>query len=106
MDEDVRSRGPVQDSAGTAATADPRRWRALAVLALVQFMFTVDSSIVNVALPSVQRELGASTADLAWVVNAYVVTAGGLLLLGGRLGDLLGRRRMFLTGAALFGWRR
>ncbi|WP_051865903.1 MFS transporter [Streptosporangium roseum] len=102
MDEDVRSRGPVQDSAGTAAAADPRRWRALAVLALVQFMFTVDSSIVNVALPSVQRELGASTADLAWVVNAYVVTAGGLLLLGGRLADLWGRRRMFLVGTAVF----
>ncbi|WP_440103351.1 MFS transporter [Streptosporangium sp. H16] len=121
MDEDTRSGEPVRDTtvrdttatADVAATtdvtgtaeggaADPRRWRALAVLAMVQFMFTVDSSIVNVALPSLQRDLGASTADLAWVVNAYVVTAGGLLLLGGRLADLWGRRRMFLLGTAIF----
>ncbi|WP_323374096.1 MFS transporter [Plantactinospora alkalitolerans] len=72
------------------------------MLALIQFTFTVDSSIVNVALPSVQDELNASTADLAWVVNAYVVTAGGLLLLGGRLADLYGRRRIFLLGTAVF----
>ncbi|MDP9866379.1 MULTISPECIES: MFS transporter [Streptosporangium] len=108
MDEDLRSRGPAQDldgaadPDGTAAAPDPRRWRALAVLALVQFMFTVDSSIVNIALPSVQRDLGASTEGLAWVVNAYVVTAGGLLLLGGRLADLWGRRRVFLAGTAVF----
>ncbi|WP_440068806.1 MFS transporter [Streptosporangium sp. OZ121] len=125
MDEDTRSGEPVRDTtvqdtnvrdktatadvtgaaegdAAEGGAADPRRWRALAVLATVQFMFTVDSSIVNVALPSLQRDLGASTADLAWVVNAYVVTAGGLLLLGGRLADLWGRRRMFLLGTAIF----
>jgi EmrB/QacA subfamily drug resistance transporter len=81
---------------------DPRRWRALAVLGLIQFMLVVDITIVNVALPRIQRDLGFSHAGLAWVVNGYVVMAGGLLLLGGRLADMFGRRRLFLIGVGVF----
>ncbi len=84
------------------ATPDPRRWRALAVLGLIQFMLVVDVSIVNVALPHIQRDLHFSHAGLAWVVNGYIVMAGGLLLLGGRLADMFGRRRLFLIGIGLF----
>jgi EmrB/QacA subfamily drug resistance transporter len=81
---------------------DNRRWRALGVIALVQFMLVLDITVVNVALPHIQTDLGFSRAGLAWVVDGYVLTAGGLLLLGGRLADLLGRRRMFIAGVALF----
>src|SRR5580658_9050642 len=82
--------------------ADPRRWKALFVLALMQFMLVLDITVVNVALPHIRVDLGFSRAGLAWVVDGYVLTAGGLLLLGGRLSDLLGRRRMFLSGVTLF----
>ncbi|WP_431975810.1 MFS transporter [Micromonospora haikouensis] len=82
--------------------ADPRRWKALALLALVQFIIFLDATIVNVALPSIQRDLGFSEATLTWVVNAYLITAGGLLLLGGRIADLVGRRKVFCLGAGLF----
>ncbi len=75
---------------------------ALALLAITQFMIVIDASIVNVALPSIGRALSFSQLDLSWVVNAYVLTFGGFLLLGGRLADLLGRRRMFITGLILF----
>jgi EmrB/QacA subfamily drug resistance transporter len=81
---------------------DRRRWKALGVIALVQFILVVDITVVNVALPSIQTDLGFTRAGLAWVVDGYVLTAGGLLLLGGRLADLLGRRRMFLLGVGLF----
>ncbi|TMK21518.1 MAG: DHA2 family efflux MFS transporter permease subunit [Actinobacteria bacterium] len=81
---------------------DPRRWKALAVLALVQFMIVIDITVVNVALPSIQRALHFSGSGLAWIVDGYALMAGGLLLLGGRAGDLLGRRRLFLIGSALF----
>jgi EmrB/QacA subfamily drug resistance transporter len=83
-------------------TPDPRRWKALGVLALIQFMLVLDVTVVNVALPRVQHDLGFSRAGLAWVVNGYVLMAGGLLLLGGRMADVLGRRRLFLIGVALF----
>jgi EmrB/QacA subfamily drug resistance transporter len=82
--------------------ADPRRWKALAVLALIQFMLVLDVTVVNVALPHIQQDLGFSRAGLAWVVNGYVLMAGGFLLLGGRLADILGRRRLFFIGVALF----
>ena len=88
--------------ADQATESDPRRWRALSVLGLIQFMLIVDVTIVNVALPYIQHDLGFSHAGLAWVVNGYVVMAGGLLLLGGRLADTFGRRRLFLTGVGLF----
>jgi EmrB/QacA subfamily drug resistance transporter len=79
-------------------TADPRRWAALAVIALAQFIVIMDTSIIGVALPEIQADLGFSPGELSWVFNAYVVAFGGLLLLGGRLADLLGARRVFLAG--------
>jgi EmrB/QacA subfamily drug resistance transporter len=81
---------------------DPRRWRALAVLGLIQFMLVLDVTVVNVALPRIQHDLGFSRPGLAWVVDGYVLMAGGLLLLGGRLADVFGRRRMFLAGVSVF----
>ena len=78
------------------------RWRALVVLCAGMLMIILDGTIVNVALPSIQDDLGFSQSSLAWVVNAYLIAFGGLLLLAGRLGDLIGRRRMFLTGLAVF----
>ncbi len=75
---------------------------ALVLLAMTQFVIVIDASIVNVALPSIGRGLGFSRADLSWVVNAYTLTFGGFLLLGGRLADLVGRRRMFMYGLVLF----
>jgi len=89
-------------STATPTTADPRRWKALAVLALIQFMLILDVTVVNVALPRIQHDLGFSRAGLAWVVNGYVLMAGGFVLLGGRMADILGRRRLFLLGVALF----
>src|SRR3954454_5319857 len=79
------------------------RWLALAVLAIAQFMVVLDVTIVNVALPAIQTDLGFSADGLQWVVNAYTLTFGGLLLLGGRRDGLLGGRRVFLAGLALFG---
>jgi EmrB/QacA subfamily drug resistance transporter len=82
---------------------DPRRWKALGVLALVQFMLILDVTVVNVALPHIQSDLHFSRSGLTWVVDGYVLMAGGFLLLGGRLSDLVGRRRLFLAGTAVFG---
>jgi EmrB/QacA subfamily drug resistance transporter len=79
-----------------------KRWIALYVLCLGSLMIVLDATIVNVALPSIQADLGFSQASLAWVVNAYLLTFGGFLLLGGRLGDLYGHRRLFLIGLAVF----
>jgi EmrB/QacA subfamily drug resistance transporter len=84
------------------ATPDPRRWKALGVLGLIQFMLILDVTVVNVALPRIQHDLSFSESGLAWVVNGYILMAGGLLLLGGRLADILGRRRLFLLGVAVF----
>jgi EmrB/QacA subfamily drug resistance transporter len=86
-----------------AATADDRRrWMALYVLCVGMLMIILDSTIVNVALPSIQDDLGFSQSNLAWVVNAYLIAFGGLLLLAGRVGDLIGRRTVFLAGLAVF----
>jgi EmrB/QacA subfamily drug resistance transporter len=79
-----------------------RRWLALIVLCLGSLMIVLDTTIVNVALPSIRQDLGFTETSLAWVVNAYLLTFGGFLLLGGRLGDLFGHRRLFLFGIALF----
>ena len=76
------------------------RWLALYVLCLGTLMIVLDTTIVNVALPSIRTDLGFSETSLAWVVNAYLLTFGGFLLLGGRLGDLFGHRRLFLGGIA------
>jgi EmrB/QacA subfamily drug resistance transporter len=85
-----------------AQAAEQRRWIALALLCVAQFMVVLDASIVNVALPSIGTALDFSQGNLSWVVNAYVLTFGGFLLLGGRMADLLGRRRVFMGGLILF----
>ncbi|MGH3142243.1 MAG: MFS transporter, partial [Gaiellales bacterium] len=84
-------------------TMDSRkRWLALLVLCLGDLMIVLDVTIVGVALPSIREDLGFSEESLAWVVNAYLITFGGFLLLGGRFGDLFGHRRLFLIGIGLF----
>src|SRR6266849_2859547 len=95
--DDSTVSGPKSQTAGERS-----RWIALYVLCVGMLMIVLDVTVVNVALPSIQDNLGFSTSSLAWVVNAYLITFGGLLLLAGRLGDLLGRRRVFLTGLAVF----
>src|SRR5215510_10162210 len=86
----------------TSATDTRKKWLALFVLCGGSLMIVLDTTIVNVALPSIRADLGFSETSLAWVVNAYMLTFGGFLLLGGRLGDLFGHRRMFLSGIVLF----
>src|SRR5213080_3322297 len=84
-------------------TMDSRtRWFALYVLTLGSLMIVLDATIVNVALPSIKEDLGFSKTSIAWIVNAYLLTYGGFLLLGGRLGDLFGHRRLFVSGITLF----
>src|SRR3954468_16283851 len=101
--------GPESAAAATAATAgatadraDRDRWIALVVLCVGMLMIILDQTIVNVAPPSIQADLGFSQSSLAWVVNAYLIAFGGVLLLAGRIGDLVRRRRMFLAGLVTF----
>src|SRR6476660_8736553 len=84
------------------ATRESRRWWTLALVVAAQFMVVLDVAIVNVALPSIKTDLNFTQESLQWVVTAYAILFGGALLLGGRMGDLLGRRRMFMAGLALF----
>ena len=86
----------------THAMDDRSRWIALVVLCIGMLMIVLDVTVVNVALPSIQDDLGFSQSSLAWVVNAYLISFGGLLLLAGRFGDLLGRRNVFLAGLVVF----
>jgi EmrB/QacA subfamily drug resistance transporter len=86
----------------TTNTATDTRWPALYVLCVGMLMIVLDATIVNVALPSIQDDLGFSQSDLAWVVNAYLIAFGGLLLLAGRIGDLIGQRRIFMIGLTIF----
>src|SRR5688572_12286543 len=86
----------------TSPAPNPRRWWALALLCGAFFMVILDANIVVVALPSIEESLGFSEATLQWVISAYAVTFAGLLLLGGRAADLLGRRRLFMVGLLLF----
>jgi EmrB/QacA subfamily drug resistance transporter len=86
----------------SASTGDRRRWLALAVVCLAQLMIVLDTTIVNVALPAIQRDLHFGQGTLTWVVNAFLVTFGSFLLLAGRLGDLFGRKRVFLAGVIVF----
>jgi MFS family permease len=79
-----------------------RRWVALVVVCVGQLMIVVDASIVNVALPAIQRDLHFTQSSLTWVIDAYMISYGGFLLLAGRVGDLVGRKRVFLTGLVLF----
>ena len=94
--------GATDDRHSRTSEPDPRRWKALALLCTAFFMVILDSAIVVVALPSIDADLGFSTGDLQWVLSAYLLSFGGLLLLGGRAADLLGRRRVFMVGTALF----
>ncbi|MDV6263124.1 MFS transporter [Rhodococcoides yunnanense] len=94
---------PGRRTADPEKVLDSRRWVALGVLLLVQFMLILDASAATIALPSIGSDLGFSRAGLTWVIDGYVLMAGGLLLLGGRLGDVLGRRRMFMAGVVVFG---
>ncbi|MDQ1641070.1 MAG: hypothetical protein QOJ90_421 [Actinomycetota bacterium] len=89
---------PADDRTEVTEGPDPKRWLALAVLAAAQLMIVLDASIVNIALPSAQRDLGISNADRQWVVTAYTLAFGGLLLLGGRIADYTGRKRTFIIG--------
>ena len=108
--EGATSGAAASDTDGTAGTPVPsdatnprdERWIALYVLCVGMLMIVLDVTVVNVALPSIQDDLHFSTASLAWVVNAYLIAFGGLLLLAGRFGDLIGRRRIFLAGVGLF----
>jgi EmrB/QacA subfamily drug resistance transporter len=103
---------PVNDSSAPVSDGDVamsaverserRRWLALAVLCLGQLMMVLDATIVNVALPSIQRDLHFTQGNLTWVIDGYLITFGGFLLLAGRVGDLVGRKRVFLTGLVLF----
>src|SRR3954454_5717928 len=81
-----------------STSPNPRRWSALAVIALAQFMVIMDTSIIGVALPKIQADVGFTPDTLSWVFSAYVIAFGGLLLLGGRLADLLGAKRVFSLG--------
>ena len=89
-------------SAGRRAQPETSRWVVLVLVCLAQFMVILDATIVNVALPSIQRDLQFSPTDLQWVINSYTLVFGGFLLLGGRAGDLFGRKRLFLIGVAIF----
>src|ERR687897_1396326 len=83
------------------STQDPRRWKALALLSLAQFLIIMDTSIIGVALPAIQQQFGFSQSDLQWIFSAYVIVFGALLLLGGRLSDIIGQRRIFVIGFAI-----
>src|SRR5689334_17667976 len=92
-----------KEAISMSETADSRtRWLALLVVCLGDLMIVLDVTIVGVALPSIREDLGFSETSLAWVVNAYLLTFGGFLLLGGRLGDLFGHRKLFLVGISIF----
>src|SRR3954464_8555113 len=93
---------PDITEASTTAEPDPRRWQALALVCVAFFMTVLDGTIVTVALPSIKNSLHVSDPTLQWVLIAYTITFGGLLLLGGRAGDLLGRRRLFMIGLTIF----
>src|SRR5919197_1141402 len=99
-----RPAGPVKQELQKEdhMTADPRRWKALALLCLANLMVILDAQIVILGLPSIEADLGLSADTGQWVMSAYLLSFGGLLLLGGRSADLLGRRRMFVVGTALF----
>jgi EmrB/QacA subfamily drug resistance transporter len=95
-------RQPSQAGSTAERARERRRWLALAVLCLGQLMMVLDATIVNVALPSIQHDLHFSQGNLTWVMNGYLITFGGFLLLAGRLGDLVGRKKVFLTGLVMF----
>ncbi|MEU9845332.1 MFS transporter [Actinomadura sp. NPDC048032] len=93
---------PARTASGPSAAVPNRRWAALVVIAVAQLMIALDATIVNIALPTAQHALGFGDADRQWVITAYTLSFAGLLLLGGRIADLVGRRRSFLAGLAGF----
>src|SRR6185312_7621555 len=93
---------PVHERSAAVRRTATNPWVVLVLICLAQFMVVLDATIVNVALPSIQEDLGLSEANLQWIVNAYALVFGGFLLLGGRAGDLLGRKRLFLIGLVIF----
>lgn len=96
-----QEKGDNNKQASKAAAQDPRRWKALALLSLAQFLIIMDTSIIGVALPAIQQQFGFSQSDLQWIFSAYVIVFGALLLLGGRLSDIIGQRRIFVIGFAI-----
>jgi EmrB/QacA subfamily drug resistance transporter len=92
----------VGEEAGTPTRGSTNPWVVLVLVCMAQFMVVLDATVVNVALPSIQKDLGLSEANLQWIINAYTLVFGGFLLLGGRAGDLLGRKRLFLFGLVVF----
>ena len=98
----ISSGGAEHNRTRTPNRTQPRRWRALALLCGAFFMVILDAAIVTVALPSIEEELDFSAQGLQWVVSGYALTFAGLLLLGGRAADLLGRRRVFMVGVVVF----
>ena len=98
----MRPTAPSSRFPAATAKDDPSRWTALYVLCVGMLMIILDSTVVNVALPSIQNDLGFTQSGLAWVMNAYLIAFGGLLLLAGRLGDLVGRKSVFMAGLAVF----
>jgi EmrB/QacA subfamily drug resistance transporter len=98
----IEAADPQSTRDAPVAAGERRRWIALAVLCLGQLMMVLDATIVNVALPSIQHELHFSQGNLTWVMNGYLITFGGFLLLAGRMGDLVGRKKVFLTGLVMF----
>src|SRR2546428_994308 len=100
---EAAGKGPsIRSDSGEVASTTAPRWLALLVLCSGLLMIVLDQTIVNVALPSIQSDLGFSQSSLAWVINAYLIAFGGLLLLAGRLGDLIGRKRLVVIGLAVF----
>src|SRR4051794_5476296 len=96
--ETAVAQAPATGGSDTPTSPGGRRWLALAVIALAQLMVVLDSTVVNIALPSAQKALHISDADRQWLVTAYTLTFGGLLLFGGRVADYFGRKRAFLLG--------
>src|SRR5882757_7472503 len=95
---DAAAFGVLVSQPGVALVPDPMRWKALIVIAIAQLMVVLDASIVNIALPSMQADLGISDANRQWVITAYTLAFGGLLLFGGRVADLWGRKNTFIVG--------
>ena len=99
---ELAAHGLGEESVPAIGDSNRRRWIALVVLCVGQLMIVLDATVVNVALPSIQKDLHFSTSSLAWVINAYLITFGGLLLMAGRVGDLVGPKKVFVTGVGLF----